>query len=95
MNIYKINKINNIYIEDMETINQIKGASIYKIMPVIMRQVVFTKKEIELESGVSKNRTSVIINNLVDLGILEKDSTKIKKGYKYKRIYDVFIGKNT
>lgn len=93
--IYKINKIKKIYKEDMKTIEQIKGASIYKIMPVIMKQVVFTKKEIEVESGVSVNTTSNIINKLVDLGILVKDDSWTKKGFKYKRIYDVFVGRET
>ena len=91
--IYKLNKIKKIYKEDMEKIKSIKGASIYKIMPVIMKQVVFTKKEVENESGVSKNVVSNLINKLRDMKIIEDDTTVIKKGFKYKRIYDVFVGK--
>jgi len=90
--IYKINTIKQIYKEDMKTIEQIRGASIYKIMPVIMKQIVFTKKEIEIESGVSQNVTSNIINKLVELKIIVKDDTVVKKGFKYQRIYDVFVG---
>lgn len=90
--IHRIEQIKSIYIEDMELIRQIKGNSIYRIMPVIMRQIVFTKKEVQEASGVSVNIVSNIINRLVALGILIPDSTKMKKGYRYKRIYDVFVG---
>jgi len=61
-------------------------------MPVIMRQIVFTKKEVEEESGVSVNVVSNIINKLVELEILVKDSAVVKKGYRYQRIYEVFVG---
>lgn len=77
----------------MKKIEAIRGNSVYKIMPVIMRQIVFTKKEVEEESGVSVNVVSKIINDLVELGILIKDSSVIKKGYRYQRIYEVFVGK--
>ena len=92
--ILKITRIKQIYKKDMERIETIKGNSVYRIMPVIMRQIVFTKKEVEEESGVSKNIVSNIINQLVDLGILEVDDTYAKKGYKYKEIYNVFVGKD-
>lgn len=92
--IIKITRIKQIYKHDMKRIESIKGNSIYRIMPVIMKQIVFTKKEVEDESGVSKNIVSNIINQLVTLGILELDNTYAKKGYKYKEIYDVFVGKD-
>ncbi len=90
--INKINKIKEIYKEDMKKIESIRGNSVYKIMPVIMRQIVFTKKEVEEESGVSVNVVSNIINKLVEIEILVKDSSVIKKGYRYQRIYEVFVG---
>lgn len=90
--IYKIDKMKLIYKEDMETIKQIKGNSVYRIMPVLMKQIVFTKKEIEEASGVSASAVSKIINQLVELGIIVRDSTVIKKGYRYQRIYEVFVG---
>lgn len=92
--ILKITKIKQIYKNDMKRIQVIKGNSVYKIMPVIMRQIVFTKKEVEEESGVSKNVVSNIINQLVEIGILQIDATYAKKGYKYKEIYNVFVNKN-
>lgn len=92
--ILKITRIKQIYIKDMKRIETIKGNSVYRIMPVIMKQIVFTKKEVEEESGVSKNIVSNIINQLVELGILEVDDTYAKKGYKYKEIYNVFVGKD-
>ena len=90
--ISKLNCIKEIFKEDMKTIEQIHGNSVYKIMPIIMKQIVFTKKEVMEESGVSVNVTSNIINKLVELGILVSDSTVVKKGYRYHRIYDVFVG---
>ena len=61
-------------------------------MPVIMKQIVFTKKEIQELSGVSPNVVSKIINHLVDLNVIIPDSTKMKKGYRYQKIYEVFVG---
>lgn len=92
--IYKLNKIKEIYKKDMKTIEVIKGNSIYKIMPVIMKQIVFTKKELQELSGVSLNVTSNILKKLVELGIVVQDSSVIKRGFRYKEIYDVFVGTN-
>lgn len=89
--IYKLQRVKQIYKEDMETIKNIKGNSVYKIMPLIFKQIVFTKKEIVDASGVSVNVVSKIIDQLVDLEILQKDSSVMKKGYRYHRIYDVFV----
>ena len=89
--INKINLVRIIYKEDAKTIEDIKGSSIYKIMPVIKKQIVFTKKELQDASGVSVNVVSNLVNQLVELGVLVPDSTIMKKGYKYKRIYDVFV----
>lgn len=89
--ISKIHKMKEIYEEDMLAVKQIKGNSVYKIMPVIMKQVVFTKKEVQVKSQVSVNVVSNIINQLVALGILVSDTSVLKKGYRYQRIYDLFI----
>lgn len=90
--IYKIGKVKTIYTEDMHTINsEIRGNAVYRIMPAIKKQIVFTKKEIEEASGVSVNSVSKIINELVDIGILVQDSSVMKKGYRYQRIYEVFV----
>ena len=90
--IYKINRIKEVYKEDMEKIKVIRGNSVYRIMPVIMKQIVFTKKEVQDLSSVSVNVVSSIINQLVELNILVPDTKVIKKGYCYKRIYDIFLG---
>ena len=90
--IFKINKIKKIYNNDMQKLKEIKGNSVYRIMPILMRQIVFTKKEVELESGVSRNAVSKIIDKLVNLNILEKDTSHVKVVYKYKDIYNVFVG---
>jgi len=93
--INKIVRIKNIYNKDMNTIKLIKGNSVYKIMPIIMKQIVFTKKEIEDISGVSKSTVSNIIDQLVKIGILTSDSNYAKKAYKYTEIYNVFVGKES
>lgn len=90
--IYKLEKIKEIYKEDMKAIQAIKGNSVYRIMPVIMKQIVFTKKEVQELSGVSVNVVSKIINQLVDLNVIIPDSSIVKKGYRYQKIYEVFVG---
>lgn len=92
--IYKIEKIKSIYKEDMKAIEHIKGNSVYKIMPIIMKQIVFTKKELQDASGVSVNVVSNIVKQLVELNIIVPDKTIIKKGFRYQRIYELFVGKN-
>ncbi len=91
--ISKINRIKQIYNADMEKVKNMNGNSIYRIMPALMKQIVFTKKEIVEESGVSKNVVSSKIDELVKMGILEIDTTYAKKTYKYREIYDVFVGR--
>ena len=90
--VYKIERIKEIYIEDMKTIEAIRGNSIYRVMPVIIKQIVFTKKEVQEASGVSTNVVSNILKQLVDLHIIVPDSSVVKKGYRYQRIYDIFVG---
>lgn len=90
--IYKIGQIKKIYAEDMKKIEIIKGNSVYRIMPVIMRQIVFTKKDAQEESGLSLNAVSKIFGDLVELGIIVPDVV-MKKAYRYQKIYDVFVGR--
>ncbi len=92
--IAKINRIKNIYNTDMKKIDSLNSSSVYKIMPIIMKQIVFTKKEIQEEAKVSNNTISRILDKLVELNILIPDKTYSKYGYKYKEIYDVFVGKD-
>jgi len=42
-------------------------------------------------SGVSVNVTSKLVDKLVELNILVKDSGVMKKGYRYQRIYETFV----
>ena len=90
--VYKIERVKEIYREDMKKIEVIKGKSVYKLMPVIMQHIVFTKKEVQEQTGISVNVVSNLVNQLVDLGILVPDSIVVKKGYRYQRIYDIFVG---
>ena len=92
--ISKINMIKKIYKKDMEKIKSLNSNAVYRIMPAMMHQIVFTKKEIEDETGVSRNTISTLIEQLISLGIIVNDSTHAKLGYRYKEIYDVFVGKN-
>ena len=97
--ISKINMIKEIYNDDMKKIKKLNSNAIYRLMPAMMHQIVFTKKEIEDESGVSRNTVSSLIDRLVDLKTeivaavkSVVDSTYAKLGYRYKKIYDVFVG---
>lgn len=78
----------------MNKIKKLNSNAIYRIMPFMMQQIVFTKKEIEELSGVSRNTVSNLIDELVKLEILVPDSSYAKLNYRYKKIYDVFVGKN-
>lgn len=91
--IAKINRIKQIYKTDMEKIKSLNSNAVYRMMTAMMHQIVFTKKEIEEESGVSRNTVSTLIDQLVEMNILEEDSTYPKLGYKYREIYNVFVGK--
>ena len=93
-NIAKINRIQKIYEKDMKLLQTMNSNAVYRIMPAIMHQIVFTKKEIEEESGVSRNTVSTLIDKLENLGILVKDSNYAKMGYRYNEIYNVFVGKD-
>ena len=92
--IYKLNRIKEIYHHDMDIIKKIKGNTVYRIMPILMRQIVFTKKEVEKMSGASATTVSKIINQLVDLGVIETDTTVLKKGYRYQSIYNLFVAED-
>ena len=92
--IAKINRIKQIYTKDMEKLKILNSNAVYRIMPAIMRQIVFTKKEIVEESSVSRNTVSILIDKLVELNILEPDSNYAKLGYRYNEIYNVFVGKD-
>ena len=92
--IAKIKMIKQIFNRDMEKVKSFRSTSIYRVMPAMMHQIVFTKKEIVQESGVSRNTVSRIVDRLVDLGILVQDSSHTKLGYRYEEIYNVFVGKN-
>lgn len=91
--IAKINRIKEIYNKDMQKIKTLNSNAVYRIMPSLIHQIVFTKKEIEEESGVSRNTVSTLIDELVKLGILEIDDNYAKLAYRYSEIYNVFVGK--
>ena len=93
-NIAKINRIKQIYNKDMKKISKLRSNAIYRIMPAITRQIVFTKKEIADETKVSRNTVSKLIDKLADLNILVPDSNYAKLSYRYNEIYNVFVGKD-
>lgn len=90
--IAKMNRIKSIYKKDIQRIKALCSNAIYRIMPAILHQIVFTKKEIEYESGVSRNTVSNLIDQLVEMKILVLDSNYAKLAYKYSEIYNVFVG---
>ena len=92
--IAKINRIQKIYEKDMRLIESLNSNAVYRIMPAIMHQIEFTKKEIEEESGVSRNTVSTLIDKLEEIGIIVSDSTYAKLGYRYNEIYNVFVGRS-
>ena len=93
--IAKINMIKRIYTIDMNKIKSLNSTSIYRIMPVMMHQIVFTITELSDLSGVSRNTVSRLVDKLVKLNILVPDNTYAKLAYRYKDIYNVFVGRNS
>lgn len=43
--IYKISRIKEIYRENMQKIASIKGNAVYRIMPILMRQIVLPRRK--------------------------------------------------
>ena len=76
----------------MEKVKSINGASIHVIMPILIKQIVFTKSELEKLTNLSRSTINRIIDRLVKLGIIVPDSKRVAKGYKYLNVYNVFVG---
>lgn len=91
--IYKMNEIDRIYKEDMAKMETIHSATLYKIMPIILSQVVFTKKELEDMTGLSKSTINRTIQKMEELNVISYDDSVRKKSYCYKSVYNVFVGK--
>jgi len=53
--------------KSLEKLEILKSNAVYRIMPAIIQQIVFTKNEIEEESGVSRKTVSTLIDKLVEL----------------------------
>ncbi len=90
--IIKLDRIREIYKNDLEKIKVIKGKAVYIIMPLILKNIVFTIKDLELETNFSRNTISKIIKELVSLEIIHEDNTIAKKAYRYTKVYNVFVG---
>lgn len=91
--IYKMNEIDRIYKEDMAKMETIHSATLYKIMPIILSQVVFTKKELEDMTGLSKSTINRTIQKMEELNVVSYDDSVRKKSYCYRSVYNVFVGK--
>ena len=92
--IYKMNEIDRIYKEDMKKMVSIHSSTLYKIMPIILSQVVFTKRELEDMTGLSKSTIHRTIQKMEELNVVAYDGFARKKSYRYTRVYNVFVGKN-
>ena len=91
--IYKMNEIDRIYKEDMAKMETIHSATLYKIMPILLSQVVFTKKELEDMTGLSKSTINRTIQKMEELNVVSYDDSVRKKSYCYRSVYNVFVGK--
>lgn len=93
-NIKKIKKLNKVYKNDYEEFKtSIGGSTIYKILPIMLKKVVFTTNDIVSESKLHINSVNKVLNKLVNQGYLIKEK---KKGtnrvtFCYKNIYDIFM----
>ena len=89
-----MNEIDRIYKEDMKKMESIHSSTLYKIMPIILSQVVFTKRELEDMTGLSKSTIHRTIQKMEELNVVAYDGLARKKSYRYTRVYNVFVGKN-
>lgn len=93
LNIKKIKKLNKIYKKDFEEFkNTIGGSTIYKVLPIMFKKVVFTTNDIVSECNLHINSVNKVLNKLVEQGYLIKEK---KKGtnrvtFCYKSVFDVF-----
>lgn len=93
-NIGRIEKINQVYDKDEETIkNEVKGSLVLKMHPLMMKKIVFTAQEMANELDAHINSINNILNRLVELNIVVKER---KEGtnrltFRYIRIYDTFV----
>lgn len=89
--ISKLNRMKEIYKEDMEKIRVFRdNSSVYEIMYTIMQLVVFTKKEVQDETSLSLNIVSNTVDKLIDIGVVIKDNSVIGNGYRYENLYNLF-----
>lgn len=94
-NISKIYKVNEIYEEDKGLIEEeINGVIVLKVFQFMLSNVVFNIKEISEELKIASSSISRVLNKLVDLNIIikEKRENTNRITYRYKRIYDIFVG---
>lgn len=93
-NIKKIKKLNKIYKKDYEDFKTtIGGTTIYKVLPIMLRKVVFTTNDIVTEGKIHINSVNKVLNKLVDKGYLIKEKKKNtnRVTFCYKSIYDVYV----
>lgn len=93
-NIFKINRVNEIYEEDKKLIEEnINGALILKIFPYAFSKVVFSTANIINDLNIQLTSVNKVLNKLVKLNILikEKKTGTNRITYRYKRIYEVFV----
>lgn len=93
-NIGRIEKINKVYEEDEGKIKQyIKGSTVLRMYPLMMKKIVFTAQEMAEELDVHINSVNSILNKMIKLNIVvkEKKEGTNKITYRYIRIYDTFV----
>ncbi len=94
INIKRIKKLNKIYKKDFDEFKEtIKGSTIYKILPIMFKKVVFTTNDIVTECNLHINSVNKVLNKLVAQGYLvkeKKDGTN-RVTFCYKSVYNVFI----
>lgn len=57
----------------------IHSATLYKIMPILLSQVVFTKKELEDMTGLSKSTINRTIQKMEELNVVSYDDSVRKR----------------
>lgn len=93
LNISKIEKLNEVYENDLKLIKENTGGSlVYKMLPFMIKRIAFTTNDMINDTHHHINSVNKVLNILVEIGILERDKKEgnKRKTYKYTKIYEIF-----
>ncbi len=89
--IYKLDTIISYYEKDYNLILEQGNNTLLKMMPSLVKNIVFTKSDIQKDLDEHINTISRNLKTLIDLGILTSEKRGRNVVYRYEKIYNIFI----